>query len=174
MIIVNKMKRVFFIIGGGGHTAQMLLLQKDFDDNRFEKHFIVATSDMLSRKKLDKLGYTHIYTVDRFKLTEERLSYAVVRNFIFLQVFKQLWQSYKIIRLMKRDIVISAGPNTAMFVFIFARLRGNFCVFIESWSRRTGFSRSAKLLKSFSHIFLVQWEELAATDKKASYEGRLA
>ncbi len=165
--------KVFFILGGGGHTAQMLILQRDFPDQQFDKHFILANTDVLSEKKLLKLGYRNIHKVDRYKETEESLVVATARNLFRLGLVKQISQSFAIVGSMDGDILISAGPNTGFLVFILARLKGNFCVYIESWSRRKKLSKSGRLLKNFSNMFFVQWPELREKHKSALYKGRL-
>ena len=167
-------KKVFFILGSGGHTAQMLLLQKDFSDSDYEKYFIVGTGDDLSEKKVRQLGFNNICFVDRYKKTEETLLKASIRNFIFLKIIKQISQSASIVKKMDKALVITAGPNLGMLVFIFAKMQGNFCVFIESWSRRKKLSKSGKLLKYFSNQFFVQWEEMQNIDSSFLYEGRMA
>jgi len=167
-------KKVFFILGSGGHTAQVLLLQKDFEDDKYEKYFVIGTEDKLSEKKVRKLGFNNIYFVDRYKKTEETLFRASIRNILFLQIFKQLFQSARVVVKMNSDLVITAGPNLGIFVFIFAKLQGNFCVFIESWSRRKKLSKSGQLLKYFANQFYVQWEDMLEVDDSFMYEGRMA
>lgn len=170
----QKRKKVFFILGSGGHTAQMLILQKGFSDDEFEKYFIVGVDDSLTENKVRKLGYCNIYHVDRYKRTEETIMKASIRNIIFLKIVPQLAQSIRIVRMMDRDLLITAGPNLGIFVFIFAKLRNNYCVFIESWSRRKKLSKTARLLKPFSNLFFVQWEEMVEKDESYIYEGRVA
>ena len=171
---MGKRHQLFLIVGGGGHTAQMFLLQNDFSDQEYEKFFIISPEDTLSRSKIESLGYgSRILSVERFKQTEETLLNASIRHFLGLGIFRLLYQSYKIVQKMDRALVISAGPNLGIFVFIMARMSNNFCVFIESWSRRKAPSRSLKLLKHFSNLVLVQWEEMLAHDPKFQYAGRL-
>ncbi len=167
-------EKVFFILGSGGHTAQMLRLQKDFLDEMYEKHFIIGSGDTLSERKVENLGYKNIYFVDRYKSTEETILKASIRNLLFLRIIKQIRQSLKIVKMMDHDLVITAGPNVGVFVFIFAKLKNNFCVFIESWSRRKKLSKSGRLLKYFANLFFVQWEEIQTIDSDFIYEGRMA
>lgn len=168
----NK-QSIFFILGGGGHTAQMILLQNDFPDSLFEKYFVVGSRDSLSEKKVRNLGYANIYQIDRYKKTEESLLSASVRNLLFFGIIKQLSQSIKVSQLMHRNILITAGPNTGMLLFIIARLSGNYCVYLESWSRRKKLSKTGALLKYFSNLFFVQWKELGKLNSKFIYKGRL-
>lgn len=172
---VEKQHQLFLIVGGGGHTAQMLLIQNDFSDHEYNKFFIISPDDTLSRSKIEALGYdsSRILSVERFKKTEETLLRASIRHFVGLGILRLLYQSYKIVQQMDKALVISAGPNLGVFVFILARMSGNFCVFVESWSRRREPSRSLKLLKHFSHLVFVQWEEMLSHDPKLQYAGRL-
>jgi len=165
--------KVFFILGGGGHTAQMILLQEKFPDEKYEKHFIVATGDTLSENRVKELGCYFIHKVDRYKETEDSLFIATIKNILLLRIVRQLLQSKNIVELMNKDILISAGPNTGIFVFIIAKLMGNFCVYVESWSRRKKLSKTGSLLKYFSNLFFVQWEDLRDENKHFIYKGRL-
>lgn len=172
--MTEQKHQLFLILGGGGHTAQMLLLQNDFSDQEYEKFFVISPDDTLSRSKIEHLGYgDRILCVERFKKTEETLLRASIRHFFGFGILRLLYQSYRIVQKMDRALVISAGPNLGMFVFMMARMSGNFCVFVESWSRRKSPSRSLKLLKHFSNLVLVQWEEMKIHDSRFHYEGRL-
>ncbi len=170
----QKQQKVFFILGSGGHTAQMLILQKGFPDAQFEKHFIIGVGDSLSVNKVKSLGYKNVYFVERYKRTEETILKASIRNILFLKIIQQLVQSARIVRIMKNDLLITAGPNLGVFVFMFARVSNNYCVFIESWSRRNKLSKTARLLKPFSNLFFVQWEEMKDLDPDFLYAGRMA
>lgn len=77
-----------------------------------------------------------------------------------------------LVRLRPRAVV-STGAGVAVPFCYLARLTGARVVFIESFSRVTEPSLTARLVHPVAHRFFVQWPSLVERFRKAEYEGAI-
>ncbi len=169
----NKKATVYFILGSGGHTRQMMLLQEKFDSNNYEKIFICSKTDYISQRKVKNAGNYNLILVTNSRETGINLTKEIFRNIFSFSLIKQLYEAILIVKKMRKSLVITAGPSTGFLVYILAFITNNYCVYIESWSRVKKLSLSGKIYKRFSRLFFVQWEELSNNNNKFIYKGRL-
>jgi beta-1,4-N-acetylglucosaminyltransferase len=70
----------------------------------------------------------------------------------------------------KPDVVLSTGAGVAVPFLVLARLLGSQTIFIESITRVTSLSVSARLVLPFSEVY-VQWPQLQALYPQTHYAG---
>jgi beta-1,4-N-acetylglucosaminyltransferase len=73
---------------------------------------------------------------------------------------KNLTLAWKILRRDRPDVVISTGAGVAVPFLAIARLLGIQTVFVESITRVTDLSLSAKLVLPFTSVLYVHWSQL--------------
>ena len=92
-------------------------------------------------------------------------------------LFKNLLLSWRVLRTMRPDVIITTGSGVAVPFLWIARLLGIRTVFIESITRITELSLTARLIYPVVDQLLVQWEELAeklsAKYPKVQFQGRI-
>jgi len=157
--------RVLVILGSGGHTAQMIRLVSMLSPDH-EYSYMVGLDDQLSESKITRAGA--VYRVHRARRHEDGLLRTVVK------VIRLSFESLGVLRRARPDIIINAGPGTAVPVSIIGKLLGKGVITIEDWSRVYSKSRSGRILYHFSDLFFVQWPEMLELYPKAVYAGRLS
>ncbi|MCD6476859.1 MAG: polysaccharide biosynthesis protein [Candidatus Aenigmarchaeota archaeon] len=155
--------RILIILGGGGHTTQMLRLT-ELIGKKYDYEYVIEKSDKISDKKIKFKG-----RVFRFKKTRN------IGESIFLSILKQiiaLIPATKLVIKSKADVIIASGPNFAIPIIFIGKLLGKKIIFIESWSRIYTRSSSGKFAYKLADLFFVQWPEMKKIYPKAVYAGR--
>ena len=160
---MKKKLNILYILGSGGHTAQMIELSKDLKE-KINYFYLVQEDDVLSKKKIIYKG--KIIKVKRNAKFKELKIFSIFRTiFIF-------FKAIKIIKKNKIDTIISAGPGISIPFFYAGKLLGKKLIFIESWARVISKSISGKLIYPIADIFFVQWKDNLKNYPKALYRGR--
>lgn len=157
------MNKVLIVLGSGGHTKQMMLLKNKLSKNS-EYHYLIAYEDNLTPNKVSE----NKHFVHRPK---------DVNDGFFTKIFKTVRCTVESLIVMLKvmpDVVISAGPGTAVPISFIAKAFGKKVVYIESWSRTASPSNSGKLVYKIADLFFVQWPNMNEYYPKAIYRGRLA
>ncbi len=157
--------RFLIILGGGGHTAQMLRLV-NLLGSRHQYEYVIEESDTISAKKIKFKG-----KIFRFKRTRN------IKESILTSSLKQLpafFSANKLMKQVRSDIIISCGPNFSIPIILAGKLSGKKIVFMETWSRIHRGSITGKFGYRFADLFFVQWPEMKKLYPKAIYAGRLA
>lgn len=160
---MNK-QNVLFILGSGGHTAQMIELSKELKD-KINYIYLIQKNDKLSKNKIIFPGKI-IYVNRPREIKDSKIEYLIKTTKLF---FKAL----EIIKKHKINVVISAGPGIAIPFSYAGKLLNKKIIFIESWSRVTKKSISGKLIYPIANLFFVQWKDNLKNYPKAKYCGRL-
>lgn len=155
---------VLFILGSGGHTAQMIELSKELKKN-INYIYVIQNGDTISKSKIIYPG-KKIYVNRPRELKDNKL------NSVF-KTTKLFFKALNIINKNKIDVVITAGPGIAIPFCYAGKLLGKKIIFIESWSRISKKSISGKLIYPISDLFFVQWKENLKNYPRAKYCGRL-
>jgi len=160
----KQKKKLLVVLGSGGHTAQILKLL-DLLGRRYEYEYVIRYDDNLSEKKIKIKGKI-------YKLHSPR---AISDNIIvvILKTIRNTIESSIILLKSKAEIILSAGPGSAVVISILGKLFGKKLIFLESWSRVYNPSLSGRLVYPFSDLFFVQWPEIKSKYSKAIYAGRL-
>lgn len=156
-------KNALYILGSGGHTAQMIELSKDLK-NSINYFYLIQSDDVISKKKIIYTG--KIITVNRN---------AKFKELKIISFFRTIFIFFKAIKIIKQnniDMLISAGPGISISLFYAGKLLNKKLIFIESWSRVTSKSISGKLIYPIADLFFVQWKENLKNYPKALYRGR--
>jgi len=153
------------ILGGGGHTAQMIRLTKQLGKQKYE--YVIASDDKLSKSKIKYKG--RIFRIINPRRMQDKSLFKVILRFIPSTI-----QTLIMLAKSKSCIIITCGPAMCLHVCFLAKyLFRKKIVFIESWSRVYNKSISGKIAYKFADLFFVQWPEMLKKYPKAVYAGRL-
>jgi len=147
--------KIALIASSGGHLFQLYSLKEFWSD---KEHFWVSfptedANNMLSDEKF------------------YRAYYPTNRNLINL--VKNFFLAFKILRKEKPDAIISTGAGVAVPFIIAGHIIGVKTLYLESITRNKDLSMSAKLIYPFVDRLLVQWPELAEKYSKTEFKGRI-
>jgi UDP-N-acetylglucosamine:LPS N-acetylglucosamine transferase len=82
-----------------------------------------------------------------------------------------IW-AWGILRKEKPDVILSLGAEIAIPFIYLAKFLGIKTIFIESWCRIEGLSKTGKLVYNIADQFWVQWPQLdAGCGPKVQYKG---
>lgn len=142
---------VLVLAGGGGHTSIAVALAQNLCE-KMKITFLVPKNDLLSEKLLKKYGKIGYLLKPRDPFTP---------NYMFLLRFTlALIQSFFKVN-SGFSLVISCGSNFCIPPALVAWLKGIPVINIESRVALKKPSKTAKLLKPFSILTILQWNEQA-------------
>lgn len=159
-------KTVLVVLGGGGHTVQLLKLVDNLSRN-YNYEYVIASDDRISEKKIRIKGRIFRILNPR-KMTDKNLI-KVILKFIpsAIQVISVLSGS-------KASSIIAAGPALSLHIaFLGKYLFRKRIIFLESWSRVYSKSLAGRLTYPFADLFFVQWPQEKRNYPKSIYAGRL-
>lgn len=159
------MKKILFVAGSGGHTAQLSKLLEKIGD-RYESELMLEKSDALGVEKFS--GKYKIYTAVAFRGKNESKLMTLFR------VISNSIKSLFILIDSNPEYIITTGPGLGIPVSILGKIAGKKIFVIESWSRTKTKSYNGRMLYPFSNLFFVQWPEMLKQYPKARYAGRFA
>jgi beta-1,4-N-acetylglucosaminyltransferase len=81
--------------------------------------------------------------------------------------FRNLWLAFSILRRDRPDVIITTGAGVAVPFLILGKLWKSQTVFIESVTRVTNLSLSARLALPFLNVLYVHWPQLQVRYPKA-------
>lgn len=168
----QKTKKIALGIGGGGFYFESICLLNQLSKEHDFIAIIPSDSMLLKHSILEKFpdcSAVHpIPAVTNFTL--EKSAWAKLAAF-----FKSLYGGYKILNDEKPVAVIVLGSSLAIPLFIAAKLIGVKTVFVESITRVTKPSNTAKLIAFFrlANKCYVQWPELLSQVNNATYKGTI-
>jgi UDP-N-acetylglucosamine:LPS N-acetylglucosamine transferase len=143
--------KIALVCSSGGHLTEMLLLMEAFEG--YDPFFITYKNSVT-----EQLNYRKYLTPN------------IGTN--MWKMIKTFYQTFKILRKEKPDLIVSTGSEIAIPSCILAKFMGIKTIYIESWCRVKTKSGTGRLVYYFSDVFLVQWPDLARKyGKKASYKG---
>lgn len=157
------MKKVLFVFGSGGHSAQSRILFGQMK-GEFEFEFMLENDDPFSKKWLK--GET-IYEVTPIRGKKEWLIATLWR------IVRCSVESLIVFFKSNPDVILSAGPGIAIPISYLGKLFGKKIIFIESWSRVTTKSIAGRVIYPIADQFYVQWPEMTSVYPEAIYVGRL-
>lgn len=149
-------KNVLLIASAGGHMYQLKKLYEELDCN--QNYCWISTKFEFSSSVIKN---ENIYFVEG---PTNRNLMVLLKNMIF---------AIKIMIKEKPDLLISTGAGIAVPFFIIGKIFGKKMVFIESFSRITSPSLTARILYYITNDFFVQWPALNEVFPRAIYKGKL-
>ncbi len=159
------MKKVLFVAGSGGHTAQLALLLEQIGD-RYRTELLLERSDHLGIERF--APRYKVYTACAIRGKRESILVTLFR------VALNLCQSLVVLLRSNPCCILTTGPGLGIPICLLGKLTGRKVVVIESWSRTTTRSYLGRLLYPFADLFIVQWPQMLRYYTKAKYLGRLA
>lgn len=157
-----KKPNVLYILGSGGHTAEMIELSKQLKD-KINYFYLIQNDDVLSKSKIIYPG--KMIFVNRPRLWGQSSIYN-------LKVIPLFFSALSIIKKNKIDIIISVGPGITIPFFYAGKLLGKKLIFIECYSRVKTKTMTGRAVYPITDLFFVQWESQLKNYPKARYRGK--
>ena len=150
------MRPLLLIASSGGHIYEMFCLREFWKDK--ERYWVsFGTADA------------------RYLLREERVVYwaahPTVRN--VPNLLRNLVLAFRLLLRHRPAMILTTGSGVAAPFLWLAWVLRIPTVFVESITRITELSLTARMVKPFTSRFLVQWPELAERVPGAEYHGRI-
>jgi UDP-N-acetylglucosamine:LPS N-acetylglucosamine transferase len=154
--VVETPRRLLLIASSGGHIFEMFCL-KDFwgDKDRAWVSFPTADAEYLLRDEKEVHWAAH----------------PTVRS--VPNLLRNLALAERLLRTIRPDMILTTGSGVAAPFLWLARLRGIPTVFVESITRITEISLTARMVKPFTTRMLVQWPELVPRYPGVEHHGRI-
>ncbi|MBY0441681.1 MAG: UDP-N-acetylglucosamine--LPS N-acetylglucosamine transferase [Mycobacteriaceae bacterium] len=153
---VSDRGRLLLIASSGGHLYEMLCL-REFWQNKNRYWVSFGTADA------------------RFLLRDEHTVYwaahPTVRN--IPNLLRNLVLALRLLIRHRPTMILTTGSGVAAPFLWLAWLLRIPTVFIESITRITKLSLTARMVRPFASHFLTQWPELADQLSRAEYHGRI-
>jgi UDP-N-acetylglucosamine:LPS N-acetylglucosamine transferase len=120
---------------------------------------------------------------DVFWITE-KVKYASNADYYLYQtgfkdklfLFKMFINTLKSVKIWfkeKPDFVVTTGAMVVLPMAFIAKVMGKKLIFIETYARVRGGTRSGKLMYKYADLFIVQWEPLKEIYPNAVYGGSI-
>jgi beta-1,4-N-acetylglucosaminyltransferase len=159
-------KTIMVVLGGGGHTKQMLELV-NLLGGHYDYEYVISSEDNLSEKKIKING--RVSKIVNPRSMQDKNVLKVIIKFLpsTIQALNLLFKS-------KSSCILSAGPALSLHLsFLGKFLFGKKVIFLESWSRVYSKSLAGKFTYPFADLFFIQWPQEKSNYPKAVYAGRL-
>jgi UDP-N-acetylglucosamine:LPS N-acetylglucosamine transferase len=148
--------RLLLIASSGGHIFEMFCLRRFWGDkDRFWVSFPTADAKHLLAEEAEVHWAAH----------------PTVRN--VPNLLRNLVLAERLLRKNRPDMILTTGSGVAAPFLWIAWLRGIPTVFVESVTRITEISLTARMVKPFASRMLVQWPELVSRYPGVEYHGRI-
>jgi len=149
--------------GGGGHTGYGYALAQRLY-GKVSLRFLVPEGDVLSEERLRRFGNVDF-------LLKPRGAKTPIFEFI-PRLAKAFAESYDRVP-GECDVMVSTGSNFCIPPALLARVKGIPIINIESSVRFTKASKTARILRPFSAVTALQWDEQKRLLKKGVVVGPL-
>jgi len=156
------MKTIMVVLGGGGHTKQLLHLVEKLNE-KYNLEYVVRKDGKPAKKALKG----RIFKIMNPRTMQDKNPFLVTLKLI-PYTLESLW----ILGKSKADAIIICGPAVSVpLAFLGKLFFRKKLIFIETWSRVKTKSLSGKLISWMADLIFVQWKE-NKNYKKAIYAGR--
>jgi UDP-N-acetylglucosamine:LPS N-acetylglucosamine transferase len=146
---------VLLVASSGGHLLQLLQLKDEWSPA--ERVWVTFdTADARSLLHDEQVRFAH-HPTNRS-----------VRNLL-----RNLLLAFQLVRGLRPRAVVTTGAGVAVPFCYVGKTFGARIVFIESFSRISRPSLTARLVYPIADSFFVQWPELQSRFRRARYEGQL-
>lgn len=154
------MRKVILVSSIGGHLEQLLLLKRVIKESEATIVTERNNSSLYLQKKYDSVFYLP-YLSRKSKVD------------FFYHFLLAFYQSIKLYRRIRPDLIISTGAACAIPMCFLGRVFGAKVIFIETFSRIHSKTLTGAVCYYLAHIFIVQWEELLDKYPRAYYLGSI-
>ena len=151
------MKKVMFISSTGGHFAELLKINKIFNNYNY---VIVTEKTFLAKRFEDKYKIEYLMNGERSK----PLKYIFV---VPINILKSIYLYIK----YRPDLIYTTGAHTCVPLCIIGKIFKTKIIFVEVFDRITYPSLTAKIIYKLADTFIVQHKELQKKFKDSKYIG---
>lgn len=148
--------RLLLIASSGGHIFELFCLREFWKDK-------------------DRAWVSFPTADAKYLLADEAevhwAAYPTVRN--PPNLVRNLFLAVRLLRRLRPDMILTTGSGVAAPFLWVARLLGIPTVFVESITRITELSLTARMVKPFATKLLVQWPELVERYPGVEHHGRI-
>lgn len=146
-------KRILAVASAGGHWQQLMEMRPAFVDH--EVHYATTLAGL----------------PEQFEAAPATIVRDCNRN-APVAVLICLTQLLRCVRRHRPHIVISTGALPGVLALALGRLTGARTIWVDSVANAETMSMSGKIARRFAHLWLSQWEHVAA-QSGATYLGRV-
>lgn len=147
--------KICFASSSGGHFEQLMRLKEL--SKKYES-FIVTEKAKYSVN----VGDEGIYFLEQINREDRDL---------IPKLLKILYESIKICRKERPDVVICTGVLATIPLCILCKLKNKKIIYIESFAKSKSPTLTGKLIYKFADVFYVQWPDMISVYPKAKYLG---
>ncbi len=151
----RRSNSVLLVASSGGHLLQLTQLRDEWPRDR-RMWVTFPTTDAHSLLQDEHVRFAHYPT--------NRNIPNLLRNIVL---------AFRVLAAVRPRAVVSTGAGVAVPFCYVGRLFGARIVFIESFSRTSHPSLTARLVYPIAHDFFVQWPDVLRYFPRARYEGQL-
>lgn len=134
--------RVLAVSSTGGHWEQLMLLAPAFE----AADRVFACTDA---RQGAAYGLTEVIGLKDYSASAP------------FDVLKGAIETFRLVRRIRPDVVISTGAAPGLLCLLWGRLLGAHTIWVDSIANSSQLSLSGRLAARFSHVTLTQWEHLA-------------
>ena len=144
-------RRILAVASGGGHWQQLMLMRPAFDGH--EVRFLTTLPGL--PEQFDARPFAIIPDCNR----NEKIAMARTAAALLRQVLT-----------FRPDVVISTGALPGVIALAIGRAMGARTIWVDSVANAEEMSSSGRLARRFAHLWMSQWEHVAA-EAGADYAG---
>ena len=160
--MLTKMKTIMVILGGGGHTKQLLPLV-DRLKNKYKIEYVVRKDGKPAKESIKG----RVFKIMNPRTMQDKNPFLVT-----LKLFPYTLEAFSILAKSKAEAIIICGPAVSVpIAFLGKLIFRKKLIFIESWSRVKSKSLSGRLIGWMADLIFVQWQENKSYSR-AIYAGR--
>ncbi len=147
----NDKATVLAIASAGGHWQQLMQIVEAFND----ANLVLASTnpDLGKIYGFENVVYLSDYNKDNLP-----------------KVLAGLWQTFRIVRKIRPDLVVSTGAAPGLLCLFWAHVAGARTIWIDSIANSQKLSLSGQLATRFADVVLTQWQHLT-NDGRSQYKG---
>ena len=144
---------ILAVSSGGGHWEQLMIIRKAF-----------SAHSLTFANTIEGLG-------EKYNLADCTVISDCNRNKP-LSTVKCAGQVWSLISSRKPDVIVSTGALPGLLALALGKLRGRYCIWIDSVANAEKLSMSGKVASYFCDLCVVQWQHIADnSNSKLKYFG---
>ena len=156
--------KLLVVLGGGGHTTEMLKLV-DLLGPGYEYHYLLVAEVEFSRDRIKMPG--EIHQVKRPRGMHDGIIASVANSVVAVV------QITAVLLSVRPRAIVGCGPAISVLASAVGKLVGARAIFVETGSRIRTLSLSGRIMYNLADLFFVQWMPLKEKYPRAIYAGRL-
>lgn len=151
------MKKVMFISSGGGHLAELLKIDKIFNNYNY---VLVTEKNSVSLNLKNKYKMEYLLSGSRSNM----IKYIPV---IFINTIKSLYLFLK----YKPDLIYTTGVHTCVAMCFIGHIFKKKIIYVEVFDRINNPTLTSKIIQNITDLNIVQHEEMLEKVNNSIYFG---